>query len=126
MADDDGKRKRKGAVALAELVGPVIDPVVARRGFASVDLIALWPEIVGPAHAAYTEPERIAWPRETDRDGGSRPGVLFLKVEGPRAILVQHELPHQRLLRLCRGRPGPPRPGAGRGPGGRPGEAGSA
>ena len=93
MAEDDGKRKRKGAVALAELVGPVIDPVVARRGFASVDLVALWPEIVGPAHAAYTEPERIAWPREKDKDGEGRPGVLFLRVEGPRAILVQHELP---------------------------------
>lgn len=93
MSGNDPKPRRKGARRLAELVGPVIDPVVAKRGFASADLIALWPEIVGPAHAAYTEPERIVWPRERDADGEGRPGVLFLRVEGPRAIFVQHELP---------------------------------
>ena len=93
MSGNDAKPRRKGARRLAELVGPVIDPVVAKRGFASADLIALWPEIVGPTHAAYTEPERIAWPRERDAGGEGRPGVLFLRVEGPRAIFVQHELP---------------------------------
>lgn len=84
------KRKRTGPVALAELVGPVIDPVTARRGFATADLLAVWPEIVGAAYAGCTAPEKIAWPRS---DGDETPGVLFLRVDGPRAIFVQHELP---------------------------------
>ena len=91
MADKERQQRRKGAVALGELVGPVIDPVVARRGFATSGLIAAWPEIVGPAFADCTAPERIAWPRT--RDEAAAPGVLVLRVEGPRAIYVQHELP---------------------------------
>lgn len=92
MSGNDPKPRRKGARRLAELVGPVIDPVVAKRGFASADLIALWPEIVGPAHAGYTEPERIVWPRGV---AGKEPppGILYLKADGPRAIYLQHELP---------------------------------
>ena len=91
MGDTRQKQRRKGAVALGELVGPIIDPVIARRGFATADLLAAWPEIVGPAHADCTAPERIVWPRA--KAGESPPGVLFLRVDGPRAIFVQHELP---------------------------------
>lgn len=90
MSDNLPKSRRKGAVPLGELIRPVIDPVVAKRGFATADLLAAWPEIVGPAYAECSAPERIAWPRTGD---DREPGVLFLKVEGPRAIFVQHELP---------------------------------
>jgi hypothetical protein len=91
MPNDTEKPRRRGAVAVGALVGPVIAPLTAKRGFATADLIAAWPEIVGAAWADITAPERIAWPR-----GGSEeaePGVLHLRVDGPRAILVQHELP---------------------------------
>jgi hypothetical protein len=92
MSASNGKARRRGAVALTELVGKVLDPVIAERGFASADLVAAWPEIAGGAYADWTEPERIAWPRG---EAGKEPraGVLYLKVDGPRAIFVQHELP---------------------------------
>ncbi len=90
MADSDGKKRPRGAVPLSALVGRVIDPLAKRRGFATADLIAAWAEVVGARFADYTRPEKIVWPRgEANAD---LPGVLTLKVEGPRAIYVQHEL----------------------------------
>ena len=95
MSGTGGKERRRGPVPLAELVGKVVDPVIAKRGFATADLIAAWPGIVGAAYADCTEPERILWPRATG-GGEPAPGVLFLKVDGPRAIFLQHELPQIR------------------------------
>ncbi len=92
MASTKDKPKRRGPVPLTALVGKIIDPVIAARGFANGDLLASWPEIVGAAFAGWTEPERIVWPRGV---AGKEPpaGVLYLKADGPRAIYVQHELP---------------------------------
>ena len=92
MSVKGGKERRRGPVPLAELVGKVVDPVIARRGFATADLISAWPAIVGQAYAECTQPERILWPRGRE-DAEPAPGVLFLKVDGPRAIFLQHELP---------------------------------
>lgn len=83
------KHRRRGAVALAELIGRVIAPVTAKRGFATTDLVAAWPEIVGPRYADCTRPDRVAWPR--GEEPGATPGLLTLRVAGPRAIFVQHE-----------------------------------
>lgn len=85
-------RKRKGPLPLGEIVGRVIEPVTARRGFAKAELIAVWPEIAGPMHAACTAPEKIVWPRHADGDEPPA-GTLFIRADGPRAIFVQHELP---------------------------------
>jgi hypothetical protein len=90
MSGSDQRKSRKGAVHLAELVAPVIGPVAAKRGFAAADLIATWPAIVGAAYSDITAPERIAWPRPENE---TEPGVLHLRVDGPRAIFIQHELP---------------------------------
>lgn len=95
MSSTDDKQRRRGPVPLAELVGKVVDPVIAKRGFAGADLIAAWPEIVGRAYADFTQPERILWPR-TPEGAEPAPGILFLKVDGPRAIFLQHELPQIR------------------------------
>jgi hypothetical protein len=86
------KQRRKGPIALGELVGRAIEPVTAKRGFATADLIAAWPEIAGPLYAGCTAPERIAWRRHS---GGDEPaaGTLLLRVDGPRAVFVQHDLP---------------------------------
>ncbi len=90
MADSDERRRTRGALPLSALVGRVIGPVAKRRGFATADLIAAWPEIVGARFADCTRPDKIVWPRgEANVD---MPGVLTLKVDGPRAVLVQHEL----------------------------------
>ncbi len=86
--DQAGERSgRKGAVAVGTLIGAIIDPVTRRRGFATAELIAAWPEIVGGRWADFTAPEKIAWPRS--EDGGQ--AVLTIKVDGPAAVFVQHE-----------------------------------
>jgi hypothetical protein len=84
--------RRKGALHLSEIVGRVIEPVTARRGFAKADLIAVWPEIAGPMHASCTAPEKIVWPRHAPTDDPPA-GTLIIRADGPRAIFVQHELP---------------------------------
>ena len=90
MADPADKQRRRGATKLSELVARVLDPVTARRGFATADLVAAWPEIVGRRIAEGTRPQKIVWPRgdDTGMDGG----VLHLAVDGPRAVLIQHEV----------------------------------
>jgi len=87
MDQADDRSGRKGAVAVGALIGAIIDPVTRRRGFATAELIAAWPDIVGAQFAECTAPEKIVWPRE--ETGG--PAVLVLRVDGPRAIFVQHE-----------------------------------
>lgn len=89
MNESPEKQRRRGPVALAELIGRVLDPVTKKRGFATTDLLAAWPEIVGPRFAGCTRPERIVWPRGEEADGA--PALLVLRVDGPRAIFVQHE-----------------------------------
>lgn len=91
MTESGTGKRRRGAFALSELVGRVLEPVTVKRGFAAAELIAAWPAIAGPAYADCSQPERIVWPRETG-DGLPAPGILYLRVDGPRAILVQHEL----------------------------------
>lgn len=90
MADSADKRRSRGAVPLSALVGRVINPVAQKRGLAAADLIAGWAAVVGADIAECTQPEKIVWPRgEANSD---QPGVLTLRVDGPRAVLVQHQL----------------------------------
>jgi hypothetical protein len=90
MADSDEKRRSRGAVPISALVGRVINPVARKRGLAAADLIAAWADVVGADLAECTRPEKIVWPRgEANAD---LPGVLTLKVDGPRAVLVQHQI----------------------------------
>jgi len=90
MAESNEPQRKRGARSIAELVGDVIDPLTKKRGFATADLISAWPDIAGSRFAAVTRPAKIVWPRGEANDGAA--GVLTLHVEGPSAILVQHEL----------------------------------
>jgi hypothetical protein len=82
------KGLRKGPVSLAVAIGRTLDPAVARRGFATVDLLASWDAVVGPRYAGCTQPEKLTRPRQ-----GDGPGVLTVRVDGARAVFLQHELP---------------------------------
>jgi hypothetical protein len=89
MPESGGRQRKSGPVALAEIVGKALDPVTARRGFATADLMAGWADIVGARYAEYSLPEKIVWPRGAAADAGS--GVLIVRVDGPRALYLQHE-----------------------------------
>jgi len=90
MAESNEAKHRRGAQSIAEVIGRVIDPLTKKRGFATADLISAWPDIAGSRFAAVTRPAKIVWPRGEANEGSA--GVLTLHVQGPSAILVQHEI----------------------------------
>ncbi|MCC6735886.1 MAG: DUF721 domain-containing protein [Bauldia sp.] len=78
--------KWSGPVPLGALAARVIDPAVGRRGFATAELLASWDTIVGARNGAFTQPEKLVFAR-----GQAGGGVLTVRVDGPRAIFLQHE-----------------------------------
>jgi hypothetical protein len=100
---EDSQRRalaRRFAVArpIGAYAGLALDPVARARGFASTAILREWAAIVGSELAQFTMPDRVVWPRrrEDQNDGPPQKGwrnegaVLVLRVEGPRAIEVQH------------------------------------
>ncbi|PTW62234.1 hypothetical protein C8N35_101272 [Breoghania corrubedonensis] len=86
--------RRRGAKPLADLIGGVMAPACRKRGFATADLLAQWPDIVGERYGETTQPEALHWPRR--QDGGSgipEPATLVVRCDGPSALFLQHELP---------------------------------
>ena len=75
---------------LAELLRKTLGKAFAKQGFASIELVTRWREIVGTEIAAHSQPERIQWRRRSQAAGASEPGTLFLRVEGPTALEIQH------------------------------------
>jgi hypothetical protein len=81
--------KPRPARALSELTAGVLADAFKRQGFASTELVARWPEIVGPEISAHAEPIKIQWRRAADGEP-PEPATLVLRVEGPAAIEIQH------------------------------------
>jgi hypothetical protein len=48
---------------LAEVLRKTLGDAFAKQGFASVELVTRWHEIVGAEIAAHSQPEKIQWPR---------------------------------------------------------------
>jgi hypothetical protein len=93
------QRKRKfGARAIGTYVSKALDPAARARGFATTALLSDWPSIVGRELAQFTMPDRVVWPRRRDDAEAETPqrghraegATLVLRIEGPRAIEVQH------------------------------------
>jgi hypothetical protein len=90
-------RAASGARPLGAFIARLLDPVARARGFATTTLLSEWPAIVGAELAQFTAPDRVVWPRR-QQQGDDAPAkgwreegaVLVLRVEGPRAIEVQH------------------------------------
>ncbi len=90
-------RAASGARPVGAFIGRLLDPVARARGFATTALLSEWPAIVGAELAQFTAPDRVVWPRRQQdgeeaapkgwRDEGA---ILVLRVDGPRAIEVQH------------------------------------
>ena len=84
------KPRRVPPRPLADVLRKTLNDVFAKQGFASVELVTRWPQIVGEAIAAHSQPEKIQWPRRPQNDDAAEPGILVLRVEGPTAIEIQH------------------------------------
>ena len=48
---------------LADIIASPLSAACRKRGFATLDLVAHWPDIVGPAYAETTAPDQLSWPR---------------------------------------------------------------
>jgi hypothetical protein len=99
--DDTERRALARAAATARPVGAyasrVLAPAAVARGFATTAILSEWATIVGGELAQFTMPDRVIWPRRREEDDAAAPrgrreegAVLMLRVEGPRAIEVQH------------------------------------
>jgi hypothetical protein len=75
---------------LAEVLRKTLGEAFAKQGFASVELVTRWPEIVGMEIAAHSQPEKIQWSRTPQARNAPEPGTLLLRVEGPAALEIQH------------------------------------
>lgn len=96
------RRPKGGPRAIGSFVERALDKAARARGFATTALLSDWRAIAGAELARYTMPDRIIWPRrhdDWDSDEGDSPGArghkgdgatLVLRIEGPRAIEVQH------------------------------------
>jgi hypothetical protein len=100
---DDTERKAlakaaSGARPIGAYAARALDPSARVRGFATTTLLSEWPAIVGAELAEFTMPDRLVWPRRREDTEEPAPkkgwraegAILVLRVEGPRAIEVQH------------------------------------
>jgi hypothetical protein len=100
---DDRERKVLARAAatprpIGAFTAAALDSAARARGFATAALLTNWPSIVGAELARFTMPDRVVWPRHRDEAGGTsrhqgrreEGAILVLRVDGPRAIEVQH------------------------------------
>ena len=90
------KRRQRDAKPLADLVGKAMTPACRKRGFASVDIVASWAEIVGERYGTRVQPDRLIWPRRpdlTDPEHPPEPATLVVHTDGATALLLTHETP---------------------------------
>nr|WP_280115266.1 DciA family protein [Roseibium denhamense] len=84
----------KGVKPLGDLVGKAMTPACRKRGFASVDIIASWADIVGERYGSRVQPDRLVWPRRPDRtdpDMPPDPATLVVHTDGATALMLSHD-----------------------------------
>lgn len=95
-ADIPDAFRLRGARPLADVVARALTPACRRRGFATVDLVAHWPDIVGPAYAETTAPDRLSWSRRPPglvTEEQHEPALLTVRCTGAAALRFTHDLP---------------------------------
>lgn len=92
---------RKGRGSFAKAAGSFVPKIAAKVfekfGFHSAEIMTEWARVVGPEFAAFTQPEKIRWPRlpgaNTDAAApeAQRPGAtLVLRVDPARALDAEY------------------------------------
>ncbi|MEM8702059.1 MAG: DciA family protein, partial [Pseudomonadota bacterium] len=94
MTKANAHRKPQEAKLLADLVGKAMTPACRKRGFASVDIVAAWADIVGEKYGSRVQPDKLVWPRQrelTDPEAPPQPATLVVHTDGATALLLSHE-----------------------------------
>ena len=76
--------------AIAANIAKLTKPVLDKRGRAFAALVGEWAEIVGPALAPVTLPEKLSSGPASDVEQGA---VLTMRVAGGAALEIQHTAP---------------------------------
>ena len=97
MSDDTSQRKPKAGRkqtaprSVSDILGTVLEPLIARRTGMRLDLLRIWPELVGPEFANTTRPEQIKWARRAHEADSFEPAMLVVACEPASALFFQHE-----------------------------------
>ncbi len=86
----------KGVRPLADIIAEPLSAACRKRGFATLDLVAHWPDIVGPAFAETTAPDQLSWPRRPKglvTEEEHEPAVLTVRCSGAAAMRLSLEAP---------------------------------
>lgn len=81
-------QRAHGPRALAALLPKIAAPALRRRGFSAVEIVTNWAEIVGPALAGESAPERLSFAH-----GARSGGTLHVRASGSIALEMQHLTP---------------------------------
>ena len=102
------QRKAKGSFvrAVGSFVPKLTTKVFEKYGFHSAEIMTNWARVAGADVAAWTEPERIRWPRtpnvETEENAKGRHGAtLVIRVEPARALDIEYR-GHEIIERINR------------------------
>ena len=71
----------------------IMRPAFQRHGFASEQLVAQWPAIVGEGPSAQAKPERIKWPMAAKTQGQKQGGTLVLRAPAAYALDIHYDTP---------------------------------
>lgn len=82
-------------VAIGEIAGRAIDPLLRQRGFATSELIANWASIVPAPYDRAVMPDRLRWPRPAP-DAPADGATLYVRVDPAHALGFTHETPRIR------------------------------
>jgi hypothetical protein len=88
------RRPVYGLDRVARFLPGITRKAFEKFGFAYSEIAQHWFDIVGKDIARHTSPERIRWAkRNSTRQGFPESGSLTIRVDGPRAIEIQHRGP---------------------------------
>lgn len=88
--------RKKSLVRVGDLVGATMSPALRARGFASLEIIARWDDLVGQRFAGKSRALQLKWPprgAKSDPEAASAGATLIVAVAGGAAVELQHMAP---------------------------------
>jgi hypothetical protein len=82
-------RRLNRTVGVAEALGKVLDSALKKRGFATRDILARWPDIAPKPYDRVAIPAELKWPRGAGHEGAT----LFLRCAEGQRLALAHEGP---------------------------------